>query len=74
MRSINERKDWLQSYQHRELRVFSEVATLQSAHYDRVIVANPGRSDSIVEELQERSVAPEQRVTFFTDKPNRIEL
>lgn len=44
-----------------------DVATLQTEHYDRVVVASLGRSDAFRERLSERGVTPEQVVTFFAD-------
>jgi hypothetical protein len=44
-----------------------DVATLQTEHYDRVVVASLGTSDALHEYLRERGATPEQVVTFFTN-------
>lgn len=50
-----------------------DVATLRPEQYDRVIVADLQRSESVRKELQEQSVAPDKVVTFFSNGESRRE-
>lgn len=50
-----------------------DVATLQPAEYDRVVIASLGSLDGIYEELQQRGAREEKLVTFFAAGKGREE-
>ena len=57
-------KEYFEAVQGRYLNRHS--ASLQPGDYDRVVIAFLGSSDGLHAELQQRGVAEEKLVTFFT--------